>query len=311
MINPELKPFLKVWDEKWARLAPDATPQQRRAHFETIALEMRLETPNDVDTDAEHWIESPAGKVRVRLFRHRDGGAQPALIYLHGGGWTQGSPETHWDITGRFASWCRMTVVSVDYALVPERPFPAAVEQCAAVTEWAFAEAAGLGLRNDRISVGGDSAGGNMAAALTLKFRDSKIPLCAQLLVYPAHMDFNHTRPSYRENPNGPIVRTDGMEQTTASYLHDPANRTNPLAAPLAATDHAGLPPAFIAVGEHDPFRDDGIAYAQTLEAAGVSVELDRGEGLIHGYLRSMGYCRDAQAKFRAMCDWLARQNGE
>lgn len=115
MINPELKPFLATWDEKWARLKPGGGPKERREHFEIIAREMRLETPDDVETDAEHWVDSPAGKVRVRMFRHRDGGSQPAFVYMHGGGWMQGSPETHWDITARIASWNRQTVVSVNY----------------------------------------------------------------------------------------------------------------------------------------------------------------------------------------------------
>jgi len=307
-INPELQPFLKIWDEKWARLAPDATPARRREHFEIIAREMRLETPDDVDTDSERWVDSPAGKVRVRIFRHRAGGAQPALVYMHGGGWAQGSPETHWDITARIASWCRQTVVSVDYALAPEHPFPAAVNQCASVTEWVWSSAADLGVRGDRIAVGGDSAGGNIAAALAIKLRDSGLALRAQLLIYPA-VEFTHSRPSFQENAEGPIVKTASMDATARTYLPDPADRTNPLAAPLQAPDHSSLPPAFIAVAENDPLRDDGIAYAEALRAAGVPVELDRGAGLIHGYLRSMGYCADARARLRGMCGWLSRVN--
>ncbi len=310
MMNPELKPFLATWDEKWTRLRADATPKDRRKLFEVIAREMRLETPGDVDTDAEHWIDLPAGKVRVRVFRHRDGGAQPALVYMHGGGWMQGSPETHWDITARIASWNRQTVVSVDYALAPEHPFPAAVEQCAAVTEWVSSKAVELGIDADRIAVGGDSAGGNLAAALGLKFRGTAPRLIAQLLVYPA-VEFTQSRPSFRENADGPIIKTASMPATNAIYCPNPADLTNPLAAPLQASDHSGLPPAFIAVAEHDPLRDDGIAYADALRAAGVPVELDRGEGLIHGYLRSMGYCSDAQSKLRSMCIWLKRQNGQ
>ena len=138
MLNPELKPFLETWDAKWARLKPGATPKDRREFFEVVAREMRLPTPDDIETDAIHTIPSPAGPVRVRVFRHRDGGIQPALIYMHGGGWMQGSPETHWDITSRIASWNRQTVISVDYAKAPEHPFPAAVNQCAAVVDWAF-----------------------------------------------------------------------------------------------------------------------------------------------------------------------------
>lgn len=306
MINPELKPFLETWDEKWAGLAPDASPKRRREHFEVIAREMRLPTPGDVDTEDERWINSPAGEVRVRIFRHGDGGVQPVLVYMHGGGWAQGSPETHWDITSRIASWCRQTVVSVDYALAPERPFPAAVEQCTAVTEWVAAGADGLGISNNHVTVGGDSAGGNIAAALAIRFRGTNIRIQAQLLIYPS-VEYTHARPSFRENANGPIIRTANMPATTAAYLPDPKDRTNPLAAPLQAPDHSGLPPAFIAVAEHDPLRDDGIAYAEALRSAGVAVELDRGEGLIHGYLRSMGYCADAESKLRKMCDWLSR----
>jgi acetyl esterase/lipase len=307
LINPELKPFLATWDEKWARLKSGGGPKERREYFEIIAREMRLETPGDIETDAEHWIDSSAGKVRVRMFRHRDGGSQPALVYMHGGGWMQGSPETHWDITARVASWNRQSVISVDYALAPEHPFPAALEQCTAVTEWAYSEASALGLDSGRIAVGGDSAGGNLAAAIALKLRGSGTPIKAQLLIYPA-VEFTQKRPSFQENANGPIITVASMPTVNAMYCPDPADLTNPLAAPLQAPDHSGLPPAFVAVAEHDPLRDDGIAYAEALRVAGVPVEFDRGKGLIHGYLRSMGFCADARSKLQAMAAWLKQQ---
>lgn len=168
MINTELRPFLKIWDEKWARLKPGATPSDRRELFEVIAREMRLPTPDDVETDEVRTISSAAGSVRVRIFRHHSGGIQPCLVYMNGGAWMQGSPETHWDITARIASWNRQTVISIDYAKAPEHPFPAAVEQCAAVIDWAFAQADALKIGPARIAVGGDSAGGNLAAAMTI-----------------------------------------------------------------------------------------------------------------------------------------------
>ncbi|MEQ8349560.1 MAG: alpha/beta hydrolase [Sneathiellaceae bacterium] len=308
MLDPELTPFLEAWDAGWTRIAADATPAERRAFFEVLAREMRLDTPPEVETDAEHWIDSPAGPVRVRLFRHRDGGSQPALIYMHGGAWMQGSPETHWDITARIAAWNCQTVVSIDYAKAPEHRFPAAVEQCAATVRWCFAEAGALGIDPARIAVGGDSAGGNLAAAMTLKFRDSDCPLSAQLLIYPA-VEFAHDRPSYRENADGPLIKTAGMDAVAAMYCPDPATRRDPLAAPLLAGDHARLPPAFVAVAEHDPLRDDGIAYAEALANAGVPVLLDRGTGLIHGYLRAMAYCAASRDGLAAMCGWLRQRN--
>jgi acetyl esterase len=245
--------------------------------------------------------------VRVRVFRAQGDNDQPALIYMHGGAWMQGSPETHWDITAGIAAANRQVVVSVDYALTPEHPFPAAVDDCRAVVQWAFDNAATLGLRRDAISIGGDSAGANLAAAMTLVFRGTPCALRSQLLVYPA-VEFRMDRPSHRENADGPIVTVASMPYVNGLYCPDPKDLLNPLAAPLLAEDHGGLPPAFIAVAEHDPLRDEGIAYADALRASGVRVELHRGPGLIHGYLRAMAYCANSRVAFARMAGWL-REN--
>lgn len=305
MINPDIFKFLEVWDAKWANLGPDATPADRRVHFESIAREMRLPTPPEVETEEEHWIDSDGGPVRVRIFRHNSGGTQPALIYMHGGAWMQGSPETHWDITSRIAAWNRQTVISVDYALAPERPFPDGYLQVVAVAKWAHDQADMLGIDPAHIAIGGDSAGGNLAAAAALTCRDEGLPLSAQLLIYPA-CDFDRTRPSYIENAEGPLLRVATMKATNALYCPDEVQlNTDPRIAPLAAESHAGLPPAYVAVAQNDPLRDSGAAYADALEAAGVPVTRDAGEGLIHGYLRAMEYCADSETKLRQMCAWL------
>lgn len=308
MLDPELKPFLDEWQRQWAKLPPKATPRDRRAHFEVVAAEMRLPTPDGVSTDRVEWIDTPAGAVRVRIFRHADDAAQPCLIYMHGGAWMQGSPETHWDITARIAAFNRQTVISVDYALAPEHPFPAAIVQVGAVVEWAFAKASELGIDAARIAIGGDSAGANLAAATALKFRGSNCLLHAQLLIYPA-VEFEQARPSFTENADGPLLTTAGMPAVNAMYMPNEADRVDPLAAPLKARDHSGLPPAFVAVAEHDPLRDDGIAYAEALGAAGVPVVLHRGTGLIHGYLRAMEYCAASRDALEAMCAWLDARN--
>ena len=305
MINPELKPFLADWAAAWASLPAGAGPAQRRAHFETIAETMRQPTPTGVSTE-ERQIDVPGGarQVRVRIFRPAGAAPRPALIYMHGGAWMQGSPETHWDITAGLAAACDQVVISVDYALAPEHPFPAAVHDCRAVVDWAFEKAEALGLRRDAIAIGGDSAGANLAAAQTLIFRDSPVRLRGQLLVYPA-VDFSTDRDSHRENADGPIVTVASMPFVNAAYCPDPKDRLNPWAAPLLAPSHQGLPPAFIAVAEHDPLRDEGLAYAEALRGAGIEVELDRGPGLIHGYLRAMAWCADSRAAFARMADWL------
>lgn len=304
MLDPQLKPFLDIWTEKWADLAPDATPKDRRERFEVIAREMRLPTPENVDTDQEIWIPSLAGDVRIRVFRYADNLAQPCLIYMHGGAWMQGSPETHWDITARIAAANRQTVISVDYALAPENPFPAAVTQCQAVVRNVHAQATKLNIDPKRIAVGGDSAGANLAASLALSFRGTSIKLIAQLLVYPA-VDFEMSRPAYVENADAPLLNVRGMPMVNAMYCPNPKDLRNPLAAPMFATSHADLPRAYIAVAENDPLRDDGIDYAATLEANGVPVILDRGKGLIHGYLRAMEYCEASRVSLAAMSKWL------
>jgi len=306
MINPELQPFLADWARYWAELPKPAEAAKRRAHFEHIAKRMRQPTPAGVGTDEQHHIDVPdTGRtVRVRVFRPSGDGARPALIYMHGGAWMQGSPETHWDITAGIAAANQQVVISVDYALAPEQPFPAAVDDCRAVVAWAFDKADSLRLRRDAIFIGGDSAGANLAAAQTLIFRGTACQLRGQLLVYPG-VDFRLDRPSHRENADGPIINVASMPQVNAMYCRDPADLMNPLAAPLLAADHAGLPPAFIAVAEHDPLRDEGIAYADKLRDSGVAVTLDRGPGLIHGYLRAMSYCAESRHAFARMCEWL------
>ncbi len=304
MINPELMAFLADWAAAWSPLPASAGPAERRAHFETVAAATREPMPEGVTTQ-EHWVARDGRRVRVRAFRLACAIPQPALVYLHGGAWTRGSPETHWDITAGLAARTGRAVFSVDYAKAPEHPFPAAVNDARAVVAWMFDEAGALGVDPARIAIGGDSAGANLAAAMTLVFRGTRCRLERQLLVYPA-CDFDTDRPSYRENADGPILTTASMPTVNAMYCPDPADLKNPLAAPLLADSHAELPPAYIAVAEHDPLRDSGVAYAEALQAAGVPVTLDRGPGLIHSYLRALPYCADARASFERIAFWLA-----
>lgn len=214
---------------------------------------------------------------------------------------------THADITMRIAAWNRQTVISVDYALAPEHPFPMAIHEVMDVARFVKAHAADFGVDAARIAIGGDSAGANLAAAACIGLRGTEAAPMAELLVYPA-VDFEMTRPAYQENADAPLLNIRGMPAVNAMYCPNPDDRRNPLAAPYLAESHAGLPPAFIAVAENDPLRDDGKDYAAKLQAAGVPVELDPGEGLIHGYLRAMEFCTASREKLEKMCAWLARQ---
>ncbi|WP_010140854.1 alpha/beta hydrolase [Oceanicola sp. S124] len=302
MIDPQLQGCLDEWAAGWEALPPGATPAQRRTRFEVMSHAMRGPMPEDVDARTEHWIETEAGPVRVRVFRHCSGGVQPCLIYMHGGGWVQGSPETHWDITASLAAMNRQTVISVDYDLAPEVPFPAAIDQCTAVARWSHANAALLGIDPGRIAVGGDSAGANLAAVMALDLRGSEVALTGQLLAYPP-CDFDRSRPSYTENGAGPMIRLDARVEM--AYCPDPDLLSSPRCAPLMADSLAGLPPAFVAVAEHDPLRDSGRAYAERLQAEGVAVTLEAGQGLTHGYLRFIGRCAACDRALSAMAAWL------
>ncbi|HBZ43297.1 MAG TPA: alpha/beta hydrolase [Maritimibacter sp.] len=307
MLNPQINDFMARWDAEWATLTPQATPQDRRAHFELVAANMALPKPDEVDDSVEHWIDSEAGRLRVRVYRHTSGGTQDCLIYMHGGAFMQGSPETHADITSRIAAWNRQTVVSVDYALCPEHIFPVAFEQVCDVATWVRENAEMLGIDPARIAIGGDSAGGNLAAAVALAMKN--FGFLGQLLIYPC-TEFDLTRTSMIENAEAPLLQTKGMRAVNRMLVGGEENEhllsEDTRVAPYLAEDHSGLAPALVAVAENDPLRDSGVIYAEKLEAAGVPVVLDMGDGLIHGYLRSMEYCDDAQAKLRKMADWLA-----
>ena len=308
MINPELKPFLEMWQREWSRLTPNASAPARRTLLERLSTEARKPLPAGV-VDEERFVDRPGRSVRVRVFRDKTARSAPCLVYMHGGGWMQGSPETHDAITIGIVEQTGYTVISVDYALAPEEPFPAAVQDCEAVIRWAFDNATELRLDRKAIGVGGDSAGANLAAVMALVFRGAAQQLIGQVLFYPA-VDNDLSRASYVENADGPIITTASMAPTLAQYCPDPVARNSPLVTPLKAESHAGLPPAFIAVAEHDPLRDEGIAYAERLAASGVPMHLDRGVGLIHGYLRAMPYSASSRAGLAAACEWLRRLAG-
>lgn len=306
MIDPELGPFLDMWRKAWSVLPPGASAQERRAIIDRISAAQRRPLPAGIEAKvmvARHGLRT----VRVVVFRKVQDDPAPCHIYMHGGGFVQGSPETHDEIAVGIVARTGQTVVSVDYSLAPERPFPAAVLDCEAVVYWVFETADDLRIRQDAVSVGGDSAGGNLAAVMALVFRDRPQKLKGQLLFYPV-VDTDTGRPSYDRNANGPIITTEAVRQTWAAYCGSEDLRDkSALIAPLRAANHRRLPPAFVAVAENDPLLDEGLAYAEVLERSGVPVALRMGEGLIHGYLRAMQYSQAVRREFEAACNWLSQ----
>ncbi|BAJ32501.1 MULTISPECIES: alpha/beta hydrolase [Kitasatospora] len=260
--------------------------------------------PEPVGSVEELAVDGPGGPLPLRIYRplHRPdtsaGAELPVLLYLFGGGWTLGSPDTSDAICRRLTNEVGCLTVSVGYRLAPEHPFPAAVHDVAAAAEWIAAHAARLGADPARTAVAGDSAGGNLAAALTLLARERGGPaLRHQLLVYP-NTDHAADTPSVREHDDPLLFNRRSVAWYWGHYLTDPADGANPLASPLRAASLAGLPPATVITAEYDPLRDEGEAYAEALRAAGVPVELRRYQGMPHGFFAMAGVLddgRDAQ----------------
>jgi acetyl esterase len=235
-------------------------------------------------------IPGPAGEIPVRVYTPAGSGPFAALVWFHGGGWVLGDIPGA-DVTCReLANAAGCVVVSVDYRLAPESEFPAAADDCYAATRWVADHATSLGIDPKRLAIGGDSAGGNLAAVTALRARDQGGPALAfQLLVYPA-TDAACDTPSYHDNADGYLLTKDSMAWFWDHYLRNDADRANPHASPLRAESLEGLPPALVITAEFDPLRDEGEAYGKRVRQAGVPVAISRYDGTIHGFFTMTGF---------------------
>jgi acetyl esterase len=235
----------------------------------------------DVATE-DRYIPSVAGSRRARFYKPPARG-RGALVWFHGGGFVIGSIDSHDGVCRKLAERAGILVVSVDYRLAPEHPFPAATEDAAAVTRWVIENAASLGVDPHRVAVGGDSAGGNLSALTAITLRDDPIPLAFQLLVYPA-VDLTRAEASHRMFREGFILTEESMSWFIERYVESKADYTNPKASPIFEPDLKGLAPALVFTAGFDPLRDEGRAYAARLRDAGNRVEHVEEPGMVHGY---------------------------
>jgi acetyl esterase len=259
-----------------------SVPEARQA-FEAL----RLPVPGESVAAIEALrLPGPAGEVPARLYVPEGAAATSGgLLYFHGGGWVIGSPDTHENLCKALANRSGARVLSVDYRLAPEHRWPAAADDCYAVTCHVAEHGAALGIDGARLAVAGDSAGGNLAAVVALLARERGGPrLRHQVLIYPV-TDHDFERPSYRENGADYFLTTDAMRWFWDHYVPDRADRDDWRAAPLRAEKLAGLPPATVLTAEYDPLRDEGEAYAARLREAGVPTALSRYDGQIHGFV--------------------------
>ena len=243
--------------------------------------------------------------IAVRAYRPVLDATLPALVFFHGGGWTIGDLDTHDVVCRQLAVGARCAVFSVDYRLAPEHPFPAAVDDCFSATRYVFSNARKLKIDPTRIAVGGDSAGGNLAAVVALRARDEGGPALAyQLLIYPA-TDQRCEFASHERNGAGYLLTKDAIRFFRSGYLPNAKDHTDWRASPLLAASHANLPPALVLTAGYDPLVDEGRAYAERLAAAGVEVAYREHADMVHGFVLFGGVVDAANAAVAECCERL------
>ena len=292
-VHPELAALLPILESsEVVRYADAPMAQARAAHDASVA---RLTPPaarTAVASVQDITIPGPAGELTVRVYRPDTDAPAPVMVWLHGGGWCTGSLDTGDVVARQFCAGLPAVVVSVQYRLAPENPWPAGLDDAAVAFNWATEHALEFGGDPDRLVIGGDSAGGNLTAALVHRLLGVGRPVTAQVLLYPAlDLDLTHTQryPSMATYAHGYTLPPENWAQAVHQYVPADIDAGHPQISPLAAHDMAGLPATVLAIAECDPLSDQGRRYAERLQAASVPVAFHEGKGLIHGAFDLVG----------------------
>jgi acetyl esterase len=299
--------MLKFYNALSAESPPEAATwplDQQRSAWNGVCRKFRAAIPDGVFVE-----DKILNGVTCQIFRPAGDGLKPGLIYFHGGGWVLGGPDTHGDMCAEMAKGAEVVVVLVDYRLAPEHPHPAQLEDSIAVLSWLRLHGPEIGMNPHNIIGGGDSAGGQMTAGLSLYLRDHGLaPLSGMVLIYPVLGTDLNTQ-SYMRNANAPCLTRDEMIFFWEAFMggQGSANWKDPLAAPLLADDLSNLPPAFITVAAHDPLYDDGVNFHERLIEAGGQSELRKEPALAHSYMRARHVSKPAMAGFEAIAEAIRR----
>ncbi len=281
MLDPQARALIQLMAERGVPATHTLAPDEARRLYRERRFYTQPEPPAVASA-----ADLSVGGVPCRLYKPLGaGGPLPTLVYFHGGGWTIGDLETHDVLCRQLCAGGGAAVLAVDYRLGPEHRFPAAVDDCVAATRWVQADGAAQGLDASRLAVGGDSAGGNLAAVVALTLRGlAAPPLRLQLLIYPA-TDMRAIAPSHRTNGQGYILSADSVAYYRGHYIADAAQWSDWRASPLLAPDLSKLPPALIITAGYDPLRDEGRQYADALSEAGNRVQYLCFERQVHGFV--------------------------
>ncbi len=263
-------------------------PGQSVAEIRAVADNSKIlkKKPRPVAELRDVSFEGPGGELKLRIYRPVKGELLPVVVYYHGGGWTLGGLDSHDNLCRAISNAAHAALVSVDYRLAPEHPFPAAVDDAYAGLVWAHENAKSFGGDPSRIALAGDSAGGNLAAVVAVLARDRSGPrISHQALFYPATDLANLTTESHRNFAQGYYLTKNYIEKFREMYVPDKSKWSDPRVSPLFARNLSGLPPALVITAEFDSLRDEGESYAQRLQKSGVPVHVQRFPGMIHGFL--------------------------
>ena len=307
MLDPQAANLLKLLQENNVPPVYTMTVEQAREAYRTRGTYTQPDPP-PVRQVKDHLVMSSTSRFTVREYQpnvQREGPV-PALVYLHGGGWTIGDLETHDVLCRSLCQQAGMVVVAVDYRMGPESPFPAAYQDAMAAFLWVCNHAHTLGIDAERVAIGGDSAGGNLAAAVCIGLRGAVLQPAFQLLIYPA----THMKPdteSHEKFADGYLLTRPAIEWFAGHYLAKPSDAEDWRASPLLAESHDGLPPALVLTAGFDPLRDEGLKYADALSKAGVPCQYICFERQIHGFITMGKVIQEANTAV-SLCAQALRQ---
>ncbi|WP_316395784.1 alpha/beta hydrolase [Bradyrhizobium sp. 33ap4] len=306
VLDPDAAAVYKAFQEAGRPAYETLTATEARDYYRAARVVSNPEPPA-LESSKPLAIPAPHGTIPARIYtpntlRKKDGLA-PCLVFFHGGGWVIGDLDTHEVVCQKLAHEGELIVISIDYRLAPEHRFPAAVDDAITATRWVAANARDLSIDAARLIVGGDSAGGNLAAVVALTARDGGPKLAAQLLIYPA-TDFSRKHPSHRE-PETSILLTHSVIGWFANHYLGDADNNDWRASPARAKDFAGLPPAYVLTAGADPLRDEGDEYAKFLKDAGVPVTYRHFPGQFHGFFTMGKLLNQANIAVTEISAWL------
>jgi acetyl esterase len=306
-LDPDAQRVLDLIRDSGRPSVETMAPPEARAFYRTSRGALQPE-PEQVAEVKLLAASGPEGDIALRWYRGLGTDPEsklPALVYFHGGGWVIGDLDTHDGVCRSFANAAQCVVVSVDYRLAPEHRFPVAVEDCSAATRWVVENAERLGIDPSRVAVGGDSAGGKLAAVMALFARDGAIPpVCGQLLIYPA-TDLMTTHPGYQRITEGFPLTASTSRWFINHYIADRSEALDWRASPLRAADLSGTAPALVLTASYDPLCEEGEAYAKRLERDGVRVAYINFADQIHGFLTMGRVIRASGTAIKIMSAWL------